>query len=262
MKVSIVIPTYKRPGLAESLKKKILGYEPDVEVVIIDQSDSETPNTAAAKNLGLRQSSGEIIIFFDDDVEITTDTIRSHLLEYEDQSVVGVAGRVINDGEEIATDNLPVGKVDSFLTRFDKNFTSTKKQTVSFVYGCNMSFKKNVLLSVMGFDEKLPPPLSAFEEIDLSFKVAKLGIITFSPMALVYHHRAISGGTRLDERTRNKLYYKSYGRILIGHVPFPFVLYSLLAITVRIIKEAPYSLIDFFLGTISHVVDASKISNI
>ncbi len=251
MKVTVVIPTYNRPGLAENLKRQILQYSPNCEVFIIDQSGSGEPNTSRAKNEGLRKSTGEIIIFFDDDVEITKDTIPAHIKEYEDPNVIGVSGRVINDGESVPSSNdVVTGETNNYLTKFNKSFWSTKKQTVEFVYGCNMSFRKKVLLAVTGFDEKWPTPLSAFEEIDLSFRAGKFGLISFSPYALVYHHRAISGGTRLDRKGRDTQYYRSYGRLISKHVAFPFSLVSVTVIVARIIKESPSSILSFFVGLI------------
>src|SRR3989339_99074 len=249
MNISVVIPTYKRPGLAENLKQQILLYFPNCEVLIIDQSDSSEPNTSRAKNEGMKKSTGEIVIFFDDDVEITKETISAHVREYENPNVVGVSGRVINDGESVpSSSDVVTGETNNYLTKFNKSFWSTRKQTVEFVYGCNMSFRRKVLLAVSGFDEKWPTPLSAFEEIDLSFRVGKLGLISFSPSALVYHHRAVSGGTRLDQKSRNDQYYLSYGRLVSKHVTFPFSLVSFAVIVVRIMKESPSSISHFLTG--------------
>jgi GT2 family glycosyltransferase len=249
MKVSVVIPTYKRPGLAERLEKQIQNYTPDCEVIIIDQSSSNTPNTSEAKNQGIQKSTGDIIIFFDDDIEITDNTISTHLEEYANLDIFGVAGRVINDGETVPpiTDVI-TGQMNQFGTDFTKNFWGERKQFIVHPYGCNMSFRKSVLDKIGGFDTKFPTPLSAFEEVDLGLRVSKLGKIIFSPGALVYHHRAVSGGTRVDQRTRNNQYYQSYGRLLRKHIKFPMVVLSIAILKLRILKESPYSLFSFVKG--------------
>jgi len=250
MKTSIVIPTYKRPGLAENLKKEILRFNPEVQIIIIDQTN-QSPNTSAAKNQGIAQATGEVIIFLDDDVEITKNTVQAHILEYTNPDVMGVAGRVINDGEIIPeVSSVKVGNINSLFTVFEKNFWSTKKQTVEFPYGCNMSFRKSALDITGGFDEKLPPPLSSFEEIDLAIRIRKLGLISFVPDALVYHHRATSGGTRMDTVIRTKLYYQSYGMIIRKHIPFPLSLVSLGIVKFRVIRECPHALINLIKGYI------------
>lgn len=251
MKVSVVIPTYKRPGLAESLKHQIQKLNPGTEVIIIDQSESDNPNTSEAKNQGIKKATGEIVIFFDDDVEITPETIDSHLSEYKNTEILGVAGRVINDGEPVPTNtDVVTGQMNSLGTDFTKNFWGMRKQFVIHPYGCNMSFKKSVLDKANGFDVKFPAPLSAFEEVDLGLRISKLGKIVFSPEALVYHHRAESGGTRVDIKSRNNQYYQSYGRLLRKHIKFPRILLSIAIIKLRILKESPYSLLSFVRGFI------------
>ena len=128
MKVSVVIPTYNRPGLALNLARQIRKYEANAEIIIVDQSEKkEDPqkiresslkyilnsrvNTSIAKNIGFKETTGDIVIFFDDDVEITPTTIKAHLEEYGDRGVLGVAGRVINDGEPIPSKtNIETGR--------------------------------------------------------------------------------------------------------------------------------------------------------
>ena len=252
MKVSVVIPTRNRPRLANSLKSQIKKFNPECEVIIVDQSNSKFPNTSKAKNEGIKKAKGEVIIFFDDDVEIIKDTIQSHLKEYSDQSISGVAGRVINDGDSLPKiTDVEVGKMNRLGTDFTNNFWSTKKQFVVHPYGCNWSLRKSVLESVGLFDMDFPAPLSAFEEVDLGLRVSKIGKIIFSPGALVYHHRAQTGGTRVDQKTRNNLYYQSYGRLINKHIQLPQIIFSIFILSLRTLKESPGSIISFYKGLIS-----------
>ena len=248
MKVSVVIATFNRSDLANNLAIKIRKLNPDVETLVIDQSGSK-PNLCKARNLGISRSKGDVVIFFDDDVEVTLKTITSHLLEYKNSNTIGVAGRVINDGESVPSNtNVETGKVNILGTSFVKNFWGEKRQNVAYPYGCNMSFRKSALDIIGKFDEKFPPPLSSFEEIDLGLRVSKIGNLIFSPDALVYHHRAKTGGTRTDNKVRNKLYYQSYGRLIRKHIKFPLNLISIGVIKLRILKEAPYALLAFAKG--------------
>lgn len=251
MKVSVVIPTYNRPGLAAGLKKQINSIS-KAEVIVVDQTGSRTPNTSAAKNKGISSATGDIVIFFDDDVEVSQATIQAHIAEYNDPNVVGVAGRVINDGENIPNKtDVTSGQANKYLTNFVNNFWGTKRQIVVHPYGCNMSFRRSVLINLRGFDEQYPPPLCSFEEVDLGLRASKLGKIIFSPSAIVYHHKAKSGGTRTNPVTKNKLYYRSYGRLVKKHVILSDMPYSIFRLILRIIKEAPYALGDFFSGILS-----------
>lgn len=264
MKVSVVIPTYNRPGLSLSLAKEIRKYEPLTEIVIVDQSDVKEDlqkikalsieyigntkvNTSIAKNVGLAKATGDIVIFFDDDVEITNKTIRAHQDEYKDPHILGVAGRVINDGETVPKNTaVETGKTDRFLISFVGNFWGTRKQMVQFPYGCNMSFRRSILSKIGGFDGKITPP--GFEEYDLGLSVSKKGKIIFSPDTLVYHHRAKTGGNRLDRSDWFGKYYRNYGRMIAKHVSFPGSVYSLIRITGRIFKEYPPAAGSFLIG--------------
>lgn len=267
MKTTIVIPTYNRPGLALSLAKQIRKYDKNAEIIVVDQSEkgesgrdlkklnvnylkNSQVNTAVAKNIGIEESTGEIVIFFDDDVEITSETISSHELEYKDKKVFGVAGRVINDGEEVpGNTDVETGKTNRFLTAFTINFWGTRKQEVQFPYGCNMSFRKSALIEVGGFDNHITPP--GFEEYDLGLRVSKIGKQIFSPKALVYHHRAKVGGNRLSKDDWYKKYYWNYGRVIGKLITYPGKIYSILRISLRIIKEYPQALLSFYSGVFS-----------
>lgn len=264
MKVSIVIPTYNRLGLALSLARQIRKCEPSSEIIVVDQSDTKENsseikglnikylentkvNTSIAKNIGLKHAIGEVVIFFDDDVEITPKTIMSHLAEYSDTDVLGVAGRVINDGETIPKEtDVETGKTSKYLTSFINNFWSSRKQSVQFPYGCNMSFRRSVLEKLGGFDELIPPP--GWEETDLGLRVIKLGKIIFSPEAMVYHHKATFGGTRMPNDKWFHNYYWTYGRLIAKHVSFPNDMYSIIHLLFRIFKEYPKAIPSFFSG--------------
>jgi GT2 family glycosyltransferase len=132
-------------------------------------------------------------------VTLTEKTITAHIDAYKDLTIKGVAGRVINDGETISNDSR-VGKIFWFGAAFKKNFSSETKTYADFPYGCNMSFRKEVLKEMGGFDKKLSPPIYAFNEVDLGYRINKQwkNSILFTPEALVYHHQHKRGGTRND----------------------------------------------------------------
>lgn len=268
MKISVVIPTYNRHGLAFGLVRQIRKFEPKAEIIIVDQSErKEDPkevqklnieylknskvNTSIAKNIGLAKASGEIVFFFDDDVEITPKTIKAHLEEYHDKNVLGVAGRVINDDEPVPKEtSVETGKTNKYLTSFTMNFWGTKRQKVQFPYGCNMSFRRAVLEKLGGFDALIPPP--GWEETDLGLRVTRIGKMVFSPKALAYHHRANSGGTRMDKDKWFKSYYRTYGRLVAKHVSFPDDIVSILHLMIRILKEYPAATTSFIKGFTSY----------
>jgi GT2 family glycosyltransferase len=267
---SIVIPTYKRTDLAFSLAQQILSLYPETEIVIIDQESKskltknsrrikyiqmDHANTSEAKNLGWQNASGEVILFFDDDLEITPETIPAHLKEYASPEVAGVAGRVIVDGETVPANTLVETGTTNFLgLKFLYQFWSTKKQFVDFPYGCNMSFRRSTLEKSGGFDPKFP---KIFEEVDLGRRINnRIGKIVFSPQALAYHHKAISGGIRPEEQiNKDRLIYLSYGRYLRKNIPFPFSVLSLLIRSRTAIKAGRDALKYLYQGYLVHSIN-------
>lgn len=267
--VTIVIATYKRPGLALSLSKLIRRYHPQIEIIIVDQKKSskiskksleryrikffnlDVANSSLAKNKGINEASGEIIIFFDDDVEITSHTVPNHLAAYNDRYVVGTTGRVINDGEIVPKNTqVETGKTNFLGTKFLMQFWSTKKQFIDFPYGCNMSFRKEIIKKVGYFDLNFS---KIFDEIDLGVRISsKYGLIKFLPEALVYHHKATFGGSRFFNKEKQKIVFYSYGYYLAKNIPFPFSMISLFLRTITALKKAPFVLKDLYRGYLSH----------
>lgn len=253
MNASIVIPTYQRHNSALKLGIQCKTYERKAEVIIVDSSpqisqsiiqsakknhivylpilENETEN---AKNIGWKKAKGDIIIFFDDDVKIHKNTIKEHMITYENNlNTIGVAGRVVNVKEPIPQEtDVETGRMNNLATNFSMNFWSAKKQDVDFVYGCNMSFKKDILEKVDGCK-----PAYSFEEIDLSLKAKKYGRIVFNPNALVTHFQFPSGGTRIHKEKYELHYWKNWGSLVRTHVPFPLSLISLGILSYRALKK-------------------------
>lgn len=220
--ITIVTGTLNRPQIVLQLITQLVEYSKNksIEVIVVDQSISENyqllqkqfphlekfhlvhfdiPNTCKYLNYGWTHARAPIVLYLDDDVTITDKTISAHLDAYNNKQILGVAGRVINDGETVTQDN-NVGKVLWYGAEFKKNFTYEKGTYVDFPYGCNMSFRKETLVAIDGFDEKLSPPIYAYNEVDLGYRISKKWkkSLLFSPDALVYHHQYKRGGTRND----------------------------------------------------------------
>ena len=239
-KITIVIGTLNRPNVVMSLIRQLVEESKKnlLEVIVIDQSTPENykdlrknfpekinfklthfdrPNTVKYLNYGWIQALSPIVLFLDDDVALTERTIKAHIEAYEDSLVNGVAGRVINDGEKISR-NSNAGSIKWFGAIMSMNFSFDKEVKVNFPYGCNMSFRKNILKGLKGFDENLLFPSFAYLEADLGYRLSKKWpkSLLLNPQALVYHHRYKTGGTR-NNYSRKEIFHSdqfNYGYFL------------------------------------------------
>lgn len=236
--VSIIIPTLNRyPCLKNTLESLLIQDYPNYEVIVIDSSDksvasllkeynnenriryywTDRKGPSAAKNEGIRQSQGDIIIFCDDDIVAKQNFISIHIENYVDPRVGGVGGRVITRKEMEPKLTKKVGKI-----RFDVsmigNFNAVSKVEIDHVYGCNMSFRRDILIQTGGFDENFTGN-AYFEETDLSIRVKKMGYkLIFEPNAVIIHVQPAEGGCRVNDfKTWMYWYYHNYAILLKKH---------------------------------------------
>ncbi len=184
------------------------------------------PSTTAARNLAIRETQGEIVLFLDDDVLFQPDLIRHHLGNYEDLSIGAVNGRIMYDGAE-ENDEPWAAR----LTRsggYLRNFTTNQRCEVPTLYGCNMSIRKKVLQEVGDFDVNYWGNF-LWEEVDYALQIRRKGYrIQYEPRASVFHVMIQQGGSRnplpkayLESTIFNDWYF-FFKYIPKGYWPFLF----------------------------------------
>lgn len=279
--ITIVIGTLNRPLVVNNLLKQ-LSHDPQSdkwEIFVFDQSDDvnyqrlktlfpkktnfylfhlDEPNTCRYLNLGWQRANAPVVLYFDDDVVLTKTTVSAHLAAYNDPKKLGVAGRVINDGDTGENGHkIAPGRIKWFGAIIDKNFSSTQENFVDFPYGCNMSFRKKTLEEINGFDEKLKPPIYSYNEVDLGYRINKKypQSIFFEPRALVYHKRYLTGGTRsYSESEIIKSNAVNYGYFIAKN-------FSLLENFLFLIRRLPYQVLKQpgdILGMLQGFLSAKK----
>ncbi len=220
-RVSVVVATYRREHmLVDTLNDLIQQEYPDFEVLVVDQTPEHTPEVAAylnafhasggrhqwlvtdtpgltrARNLGLAQATGEIVVYVDDDVRIPdTAFLQHHVDAFKDPAVGAVAGRVLEPHRPPFTVSHRVGWLGFWGTR-EPGFGTAVSGYAESVRGCNMSFRRLVLEHIGGFDESYTR--SAYrEDTDVAFRVKRAGYrLWFSAEAWLYHLSSAEGGTR------------------------------------------------------------------
>jgi GT2 family glycosyltransferase len=209
--LSVVIVTYNRCKDLEECLNSLLGLnEPPSEILVVDSSSTDGTDKLVknytlrfinikersmvkARNIGLHNAKGEVVAYIDDDVIVSKDWSKQILEPYEDKDVGGVGGRVLPFGHSEKAFDLPekyraIGKVfDNGFILNNYDIIAEHPIKVDTLIGCNMSFRRRLLLKVGGFDENFVG--SCFrDDTDISTRVKRLGYgLIYSPSAMVWH---------------------------------------------------------------------------
>jgi GT2 family glycosyltransferase len=142
------------------------------------------PGVCKAKNAGLREARGDVIVFTDDDCILAPDYFEQVIaaFEHDDQPVIR-GGRVeLGDAADIAF----TIKTERFPDAYDGS-----RHPGGFLHGCNMAVSRAVFDEVGLFDEEFGPggPFRAAEDTELVYRAHKSGIpVLYTPDMVVHHH--------------------------------------------------------------------------
>jgi GT2 family glycosyltransferase len=214
--VSIVLPTFRREALlCEALGDLLRQDWPTYEIIVVDQTPHHTPETqafledvkdrilylrqerpsvVAAANHGVRASQGEIVLFVDDDIRIPDpDFVRSHVKNYSEPAIGGVAGRVLDAGAFRLGESDPRSP-NPASSRLPAGHELAAPREVNDAPGANMSFRREVILRVGGFDEHFVGNAFRFEH-DFCLRVRRAGYrVVYDPHPTVHHFYGSAGG--------------------------------------------------------------------
>lgn len=196
--VSIVIPVYRRTEWIGKCIKKLTEqeFEKAFEIIIVDDgspNESEMKSTAemfsgpenisikylrnrhagpaAARNCGVRSSSGRILCFLDDDSIPDKKWLKEITLPFQKSESTGlVSGRISSFDRD-----------SMFSLLLEKTVYSGKSWAT-----CNIAYRRDVFEALGGFDESFPEP--SWEDNDLGIRAKWAGYIhVYNEQAVVYH---------------------------------------------------------------------------
>jgi GT2 family glycosyltransferase len=256
--------------------------EKPLEIIVVDSSSTDNTSKLAkiypmryvsipeknrqrARNIGLSQSKGDVVAFIDDDVAVDENWSTNILTSYTHSNIGGVGGRVIphgatasyfiktkkNETGKIHVDGLILGNFDALLP------TSIE---VDHLNGCNMSFRKDLLMQVGGFDENFMGN-SFRDDTDASLRIRKASYkLIYQPKALVWHKFM---GRVVDEKwaywyIRNGIYFYFKNRSSPVGFYFPQCLLRLVLLPQEYVKKSQLRLtfrLSLILAAIRGVAD-------
>lgn len=217
--VSIIIPTYNRPFLLDHCLQRVLAQPyARKEVIVVDSSvndESEAviaryptvlsvrlrgqrDNRPQAKNAGMALASGDIIVFIDDDSMVSTHWLETVVAIHEDDTIGAAGGRVMRkpypySEEESGSPHMHVNIWGRVIWE-GAELVSSERVDVDHLISCNVSFRREVLEQIGGFDPNYTKT-SLGEETDLCLRVKKAGWrIVYEPAMSVTHFSARSSG--------------------------------------------------------------------
>ncbi|MCH9277022.1 glycosyltransferase family 2 protein [Bifidobacterium amazonense] len=232
--VSIVIPTKDHSELLDQCLQSVLNkttYE-HFEIVLVENNSIEQKtfdyyeriqkdprvkvvtwpgkgfNYSAICNYGASHSSGELILFLNNDTEVITENWLESMVGFFARPEVGMVGAklifrdklVQHGGVWVAQDHC--GHYGEMMSYKDGGYMETLRYPVDVaaVTGACQMVRREIFEKVGGLDEDLAVVLN---DVDLSLKVGEAGyLVIFDPQAMLYHDEHVSRGRDETDKDR------------------------------------------------------------
>ena len=241
-KISVIIPTYGREDiLCETIKSvyariQAVAFQACYEIIVVDQTKhhstnvndfitkcqkegvikyiiEDVANLPNARNVGVKTSSGDIVVFLDDDVILHEGFFEKILDRYSDESIMSVVGLPLlknENGDNILLESQ--SKMKSFVRKILKCLFCRKKSwviskcglqicsdenskagLVDAGRGCCMSFRREVF-DVIGLFDSNYVGNALREESDFFCRMKKCQLnVFFDPNVCLDHIMANVG---------------------------------------------------------------------
>ena len=197
--ISIVIPTYNGSSRILQCLDAVSGQETSrsFEVIVVDDGSTdstadlvsdrpdlrlirqENAGPAAARNKGVQEAFGDIVLFTDDDCVPVPDWLERMVAPFSDTEVAGVKGAYLTK---------QMGMIARFVQiEYEEKYEQLSRQEqTNLVDTYSAAFRRRTFMDVGGYDESFPT--ASVEDRDFSYKLSALGHKqVFAPEARVFH---------------------------------------------------------------------------
>jgi len=255
--VSVIIPVKDR---ADELRRGLdsiarIDYPPELlQVIVVDDGSSDLSaavaresgaqvvpsggagrGPAAARNVGARVASGDILAFIDSDCCASTGWLTELLPAFNDPKLAAVGGQVDGMCTTSAVDRYEA--VMSSLSLGSRERSGNSGDDTFYLPSCNLLVQRTVFLGVGGFDDTM----HVGEDVDLTWRLRDNGwTISYLPLGRVLHeHRS----TIRSFMSRRFDYGTSEGTLQLLHPQRHkrMVIPPLLAIILALCLAAPFT---------------------
>lgn len=226
--ISIIVCTYNRCNyLKETIESIIqaIGQREDCELIIIDNNSTDQTNKISesfysfsslkyfletnqglshARNRGMQEASGKVLVFLDDDIELPKDyfEVCDHIFNNPQIAISG--GKVLP--HKINIPNWLPKKYYFLVSVYDMG---NEPKYVKYLMGANFAVRRSIALQIGEFNANLGrkgSSLAGGEEIDYLNRAKQLGFrAMYNPNLIVYH--------KINDKL-NKKYVLTYAKEL------------------------------------------------
>lgn len=259
MRVSVVIPTFRRPDSLIRCVNSLLASErlPD-EILVVARADDEATKEAldaTASNgrsgphvrrvlvqepghvppiiAGAGAATGDVVAIIDDDITVPPGWLSKLARHFEDPWVGAVGGGNIVPGAPPPAPKKNAGQL-TWFGHHSGNIASVREggvREVVTVMECNWAWRRELLTS-LDFDPVLNFDDASMYGLDLCLQARRRGFrILYDPAAAALHHMAPRDPSldRADRPRRSFSYGRNYTYIMLRQLPWarrvPFLIW-------------------------------------
>jgi Glycosyl transferase family 2 len=250
--------TFDRLELTSACLRAVLAQPERPEVIVVTDHNNElgdvlqtrfpgvtvVPNSqrrglGGARNSGVEAATSELVAFVDDDAEPSPTWLAGLAAGFLDRRVVGVGG----DAEPVWEGAPPAWFPDEYLWVVGCSYRGMARDgSVRNPLGCNMAFRRHVLVKVGGFDQMLGRignvPFG-LEETELCVRLVQAdpsARIVIVPDATVRHH--VPPGRQRFIYYLERCFYEGVGKAQLRHLASSAALSSERSYALRVLPAA------------------------